>query len=140
MFAMANIVNMIIALCGFMISFLTGWAPALLVDHPTVSGVDALKASLAQGKKKLVQNLILFIWIGFLPVIPVMIMGVVLGIVVGFTPLARIPMIGLIMQLFSFAALAAIMPVQTVAYWLAYEDRRAEIHAEATAGGVNLPS
>ena len=60
--------------------------------------------------------------------------------IVGMTPLGQIPMIGLIMQVFSLGALAAVMPVLTVAYWLAYEDRKAEIHTEAAAGGVNLPA
>jgi hypothetical protein len=131
-----NFVNKLIAVLLAGVCFpLFVWGPALLVEHPSMSGVNAFKASLAHGKKNFVANLLTCLVIS----IPVMVA------VVGWTILCNVVFIHLtflpsfiwsLLSLLDLAIIVALGPVCAGALWFAYEDVKAEVHSEAAAGGV----
>ncbi|MBI3724522.1 hypothetical protein HY251_11295, partial [bacterium] len=96
-------------------------------------GVDALKASMAHGKKNLVANWVLMVCLG-LPMTAVMI---VLGIVISILASLIHPIFGILGLAFPLIMLIY-MPIYYAALWLAYEDNKADIHAAAAEAGITI--
>jgi uncharacterized membrane protein len=119
MFDFSNVVNNIVALfilglsmyCCVVPFFMLLMIPTILADHPGVGFMDAVKAALAFGKKNIV---------------PMILFGLVLGIFISLGSIA------------CGVGIFATLPIGLAAHWLAYEDHKATIHADAAEAGITL--
>ncbi|MBX3470297.1 MAG: FHA domain-containing protein [Planctomycetes bacterium] len=97
--------------CCFLLGPIVAWAIPIIVDKPGIGFANALKASVAFGKKNYVPTFILFIILGIVNSIGMMLCG--LGVLIT-------------------------MPAVNVAFFLAYDLKRDEVAAAAAESGVSL--
>jgi uncharacterized membrane protein len=119
LFDFSNVVNNIVACFALGLAFecclvpgaVLFMIPALLADHPGTSFMDAIKGAMAFGK----QN-----------IVPMLLLAIVLGIVQSLGSIA------------CFVGIFVTAPVSMAAYWLAYEDHKAAVHAAVAEAGITL--
>jgi hypothetical protein len=98
-------------ICCYVPVLLTCWAIPIIIDKPEVGFMNAIKASVAYGKKNIVNTLILLIVLGIVNTIGQMLCGV-----------------GMLIT----------MPTALAAFYLAYDLKKGEIAAAAAEAGIAL--
>lgn len=98
-------------ICCYIPVLVTGWALPIIIDKPDIGFMNAIKASVAFGKKNIVQTLILLIVLGIVNSIGSMLCGV--GVLIT-------------------------MPTCLAAFYLAYDLKKDEVAAAAAEAGITL--
>lgn len=99
------------AMCCFVPVLLTCWAVPIIVDKPGIGFMNAIKASIAFGKKNIVQTLVLMIVLG---------------------------LVNFLGQLCCGIGVLITMPAVNAAFFLAYDLKRDEVAAAAAESGISL--